>query len=267
MSGASVHASASGPKSTREATKLLGLTGSVGMGKSTVASMFRELGIAVMDADAVRASTEGNRARDETTTTRTVHELYAPNGAAVAVVREMFGDQVVDASGGVDRRALGEIVIGDAEKMAALERAVHPLVDRAREDFVASREGDVAIVFDIPLLYEKGYETTMDAVCVVSTGCEKTQRARVLGRDGMTPEKFEGILARQMPDAEKRARADYVIDTSLSLEETRARVEEVLRAVVERPRVVYKRSRDLTLVVDEHGALPLFDVHRARGWR
>lgn len=146
----------------------------------------------------------------------------------------MFGDQVVDASGGVDRRALGKIVIGDAEKMAALERAVHPLVDRAREDFVASREGDVAIVFDIPLLYEKGYETTMDAVCVVSTGCEKTQRARVLGRDGMTPEKFEGILARQMPDAEKRARADYVIDTSLSLEETRARVEEVLRAVVER---------------------------------
>jgi|TARA_B100001540_G_scaffold156919_1_gene138984 dephospho-CoA kinase len=159
-----------------------------------------------------------------------VYELYAPNGAAVRIVAELFGGDVIDASSGaVDRRKLGAVVIGDDAKMRALEEAVHPLVERAREEFVASRASDDVVLFDIPLLYEKGYEKTVDAVCVVSTGDEATQRERVMKRDGMTEEKFNGILARQMPDAEKRAKADYVIDTSCSLEETRARVEEILR--------------------------------------
>ena len=159
-----------------------------------------------------------------------VYELYAPNGAAVRIVAELFGEDVIDASSGaVDRRKLGAVVIGDGAKMRALEEAVHPLVERAREEFVASRASDDVVLFDIPLLYEKGYEKTVDAVCVVSTGDEVTQRERVMKRDGMTEEKFNGILARQMPDAEKRAKADYVIDTSCSLEETRARVEEILR--------------------------------------
>lgn len=197
---------------TNDSPKRLGLTGSIGMGKSTVSAMFRDLGVAVMDADAA------------------VYELYAPNGAAVRIVAELFGEDVIDASSGaVDRRKLGALVIGDDAKMRALEEAVHPLVERAREEFVASRASDDVVLFDIPLLYEKGYEKTVDAVCVVSTGDEATQRERVMKRDGMTEEKFNGILARQMPDAEKRAKADYVIDTSCSLEETRARVEEILR--------------------------------------
>ena len=161
-----------------------------------------------------------------------VYDLYAPGGAAVAVVAEMFGDGVLDAAtGAIDRAKLGAIVIGDDAKMRALESAVHPLVERAREAFVEAHANDDVVVFDIPLLYEKGYEASVDAVCVVSTGDEATQRARVLKRDGMTEEKFNGIAARQIPDAEKRAKADYVIDTSCSLAQTRTRVEEILSLV------------------------------------
>ena len=210
-----------------------------------MSAMFRDAGHAVMDADAVRIDARLSLARrrtyaraergdasgttDRDARTQTVHELYAPNGGAVAVVREMFGENVLTSEGGVDRGALGKIVVGDEAKMRALEAAVHPLVERAREAFVAKHADAVVLVFDIPLLYEKGYETSFDAVCVVSTGSEAKQRERVLRRSGMTPEKLDGILARQMPDAEKRARADYVIDTSCSLEETRARVSEILR--------------------------------------
>ena len=155
--------------------------------------------------------------------------MYAPNGAAVRIVAELFGEDVIDASSGaVDRRKLGAVVIGDDAKMRGARGGGAPTGGAAREEFVASRASDDVVLFDIPLLYEKGYEKTVDAVCVVSTGDEATQRERVMKRRGMT-RKINGILARQMPDAEKRAKADYVIDTSCSLEETRARVEEILR--------------------------------------
>ncbi len=176
-----------------------------------------------------RALTQPSRSSSRA---QVVYDLYAPDGAAVAVVAEMFGDGVLDAAtGAIDRAKLGAIVIGDDAKMRALESAVHPLVERAREAFVEAHANDDVVVFDIPLLYEKGYEASVDAVCVVSTGDEATQRARVLKRDGMTEEKFNGIAARQIPDAEKRAKADYVIDTSCSLAQTRARVEEILSLV------------------------------------
>jgi dephospho-CoA kinase len=118
--------------------------------------------------------------------------------------------------------------------MTALERAVHPLVDAERAKFIEANASADVIVFDIPLLYEKGYEGTVDAVVVVSTGNEELQRERVLKRVGMTREKLDGILARQVPDAEKRARADYVIDTSCSLDETRAAVEEMLATFIDK---------------------------------
>ena len=150
-----------------------------------------------------RALTQPSRSSSRA---QVVYDLYAPDGAAVAVVAEMFGDGVLDAAtGAIDRAKLGAIVIGDDAKMRALESAVHPLVERAREAFVEAHANDDVVVFDIPLLYEKGYEASVDAVCVVSTGDEATQRARVLKRDGMTEEKFNGIAARQIPDAEKRA--------------------------------------------------------------
>lgn len=184
------------------------------MGKSTVSDMFRAAGVAVMDADAV------------------VHEMYAPGGAAVESLRELFGEEVIDAStGSVNRRALGALALADAAKMAALEAVVHPLVERARENFVKAHAGDDVVVFDIPLLYETGAEKDLDVVCVASCGCEETQRARVMRRPGMTKEKLDGILARQMPDGEKRARADFVIDTGCSMEETRGQVEAVLKTL------------------------------------
>lgn len=194
--------------------KRVGLTGSIGMGKSTVSDMFRAAGVAVMDADAV------------------VHEMYASGGAAVEPLREIFGEEVIDATtGSVNRRALGALALADDAKMAALEAVVHPLVERAREDFVKVHAGDDVVVFDIPLLYEKGTEKDLDVVCVASCGCEETQRARVMKRPGMTREKLDGILARQMPDGEKRARADFVIDTGCSMEETRVQVEAVLKTL------------------------------------
>jgi len=186
---------------------ILGLTGSIGMGKSTVAQMFAELGVPVFDADAA------------------VHRLQGPQGRLLGAIEATFPGTT--GPGGVDRAALGARVFGDAEAMVRLEAIVHPVVAAEREAFLIEHAGQKLIVFDIPLLFEKGTQDRVDAVAVVSADFE-TQRRRVLARPGMTPEKFAAILERQVPDAEKRARADYVIDTGCPIEQTR----EAVRALV-----------------------------------
>jgi dephospho-CoA kinase len=182
----------------------LGLTGSIGMGKSTVAAMFSGLGIPVFNADAV------------------VHELQGPGGALVAAIEAEFPGST--NAGGVDRIALGARVFNDDAALARLEAIVFPAVAAARTAFLAAHADVPMVLFDIPLLFEKTGRGDLDHVVVVSAPAA-VQRTRVLERPGMTPAKFEAILARQMPDAEKRARADYVIDTGTPLVETRAQVE------------------------------------------
>lgn len=185
----------------------LGVTGSIGMGKSTVAAMFADEGVPVFDADAV------------------VHQLQGPGGALVAAIEAEFPDTT--SALGVDRTLLREAVLGDDAAMRRLEAIVHPAVAEARARFVAMNQGAPLLVFDIPLLFEAGGHAEMDKIAVVSASPE-VQRARVLARPGMTAERFEIILARQMPDAEKRARADFVIPTGGSLETTRAAVRDVI---------------------------------------
>lgn len=190
---------------------IVGLTGSIGMGKSTAAEMFRELGVPVNDADEV------------------VHELY--RGEAVAPVEAAFPG--VARNGAVDRAELSRQLLAHPERLGELERIVHPLV-RAREQAFLARHrvaGAPFVLLDIPLLYETKAETRVDRVVVVTCDPE-SQRERVLKRPGMTEEKFAMILARQVPDSEKRARADYVIDTSDSFDVTRQQV----RAIVDQLR-------------------------------
>ena len=189
---------------------ILGLTGSIGMGKSTVAEMFREMGVPVFDADAA------------------VHELQGPGGTLLCAIEAAFPGTA--GPEGVDRPALGSAVFGDKAALARLEAIVHPAVGRMREAFFKQNAGAPMVVFDIPLLFEKGREGDVDAVAVVSAPAAE-QRARVLARPGMTEEKFEAILALQVPDSEKRARADFVIDTGTSLGETRAAVAELIASV------------------------------------
>ncbi len=186
---------------------ILGLTGSIGMGKSAVAAMFRELGVPVFDADAA------------------VHELQGPGGALLPMIEAAFPGTT--GPQGVDRPKLGAAVFGDPEKLKQLERIVHPAVGAMRAGFLEENADAPLIVFDIPLLFEKGGFESVDAVAVVSAPAAM-QRRRVLSRPGMTEEKFEQILKLQAPDAEKRARADYVIDTGTSLAETRANVERLV---------------------------------------
>lgn len=175
-------------------TYLLGLTGSIGMGKSTTGRMFTELGHPLWDADAA------------------VHRLYAAGGVAVGPVSAAFPSALKD--GAIDRAALKPALAADPDGLKRLEAIVHPLVAADRAEFVAAarKNGARIVVLDIPLLFETGGETQMDGVAVVSTDAE-TQRVRVLARPGMTAETFDMILSRQMPDAEKRARADWVIPT------------------------------------------------------
>jgi dephospho-CoA kinase len=180
---------------------ILGLTGSIGMGKSTVSAMFREAGVPVFDADAA------------------VHELQGPGGALLPMIEDAFPGTT--GPQGVDRIKLGAAVFGDPAKLKRLEAIVHPAVGAMRAGFLEENAGQKLIVFDIPLLFEKGGFAMIDAVAVVSATPE-AQRARVLARPGMTEEKFAQIMAIQVPDAEKRARADYVIDTGCPLAETRA---------------------------------------------
>lgn len=193
---------------------VLALTGSIGMGKSATAAMFRAAGVPVWDADAA------------------VHEIYARGGKAVEPVRQRFPDAVVD--GAVDRERLSAEVVGNDAAIRDLEAIVHPLVGEHRAAFRAraDAEGAEIVVVDVPLLFETGGEKKVDAVVVVSARPEQ-QRERVLARPGMSAAKFEAILARQTPDAEKRARADHVIDTSLTLAETEAQVQALVAALRE----------------------------------
>ncbi|WP_373088183.1 dephospho-CoA kinase [Sneathiella sp.] len=187
----------------------IGLTGSIGMGKSTVASMFESLGIPVYDADAE------------------VHKLYAKGGAGVEHLRNTFPAAVVDDA--VDRKLLGELVVGNEAEIKRLEQIIHPLLADGRAAFFKAAEaaGHDIVVFDIPLIFETRGEDRVHKIVVVSAP-HHVQKARVLERPGMSDEKFEAILARQMPDAEKRERADYIIDTDIPMEETFAQVKAIV---------------------------------------
>ena len=185
----------------------LGLTGSIGMGKSTVARMFADEGIPLFDADAV------------------VHRLQGPEGALVAEIESRFPGTT--GPEGVDRGALAERVLGEREALQNLEALIHPAVAREREAFLASHADAPLVLLDIPLLFEKGGWDAVDKIAVVSAPPD-VQRARVLERPGMTAEKLERILSLQLPDAEKRARADFVIPTGGDFATTRAAVREII---------------------------------------
>ena len=189
---------------------ILGLTGSIGMGKSTTARLFAEEGVPVHDADAA------------------VHALY--EGEAAPLVEAAFPGTTRD--GKVDRARLGQAVVGKPDAMKRLETIVHPLVAQARDRFLAKARaaGAPVVVLDIPLLFETGGEKLVDAVVVVSAASE-IQRQRVMERPGMTAEKFEALLAKQTPDAEKRRRADYIVDSGQGIEPARDQVREILKKI------------------------------------
>jgi dephospho-CoA kinase len=193
----------------------LGLTGSIGMGKSTTAQMFRDAGIPVYDADAA------------------VHQLYEPSGAAVAPVVEAFGETILSPEGGIDRARLSALVINDPQALNQLNGLVHPLVAKAQIAFdtQAKQSGAPLAVFDVPLLFEGGSDRLMDVVAVV-TAPQAVQLSRVLSRQDMNENKLEAILKRQMPDAEKQRRAHFVIETGFGLAYARAQVQALIAAVL-----------------------------------
>jgi dephospho-CoA kinase len=193
---------------------ILGLTGSIAMGKSTTAKLFAEAGVPVYDADA------------------TVHMLY--EGEAVPAIEAAFPGTTAD--GKVDRNKLSARVVYDPAAIRQLERIVHPMLGASRQKFLddAERSGAPVAVVDVPLLFETGGEKRVDAVVVVTTTPE-IQRQRILARDNMTSEKLDAILARQLPDAEKRRRADFVVDTSHGLDPVRARIRDILTEAVKMP--------------------------------
>ncbi|MEA3049884.1 MAG: dephospho-CoA kinase [Sphingomonadales bacterium] len=192
----------------------LGLTGSIGMGKSTVARLFAEEGVPVFDADAA------------------VHRLQGPEGVLVAEIERQFPGTT--GREGVRRGALAERVLAEPEALRMLESLVHPAVGREREAFLAAHADAPVVVLDIPLLFEARGWSGVDKIAVVSAPAD-VQRERVLARPGMSEEKFERILARQMPDAEKRARADFVISTAGPIEKTRQAVRRILACLAPRP--------------------------------
>jgi dephospho-CoA kinase len=194
---------------------ILGLTGSIGMGKSTTAKLFAEAGVPVYDADA------------------TVHMIY--EGEATPAIEAAFPGTTVD--GKVDRAKLSAQVVHDAAAMKRLEQIVHPMLHAYHRKFLedAERAGAPVAVVDVPLLFETGGEKRVDAVVVVTTSPE-VQRQRILARDDMTGEKLEAILARQLPDAEKRKRADFIVDTSHGLDPVRARIRDILSEAGKMPR-------------------------------
>jgi dephospho-CoA kinase len=194
---------------------VLGLTGSIGMGKSTTAKLFAEAGVPVYDADAA------------------VHRLY--EGEAVAAIEAAFPGTTVD--GKVDRNKLSAQVVHDPAAIKRLEGIVHPMLGASRQKFLgdAERSGAPVAVIDVPLLFETGGDKRVDAVVVVTTTPE-IQRERVLARDNMSAERFDAILARQLPDVEKRQRADFVVDTSHGLDPVRARIRDILEEAAKMPR-------------------------------
>jgi dephospho-CoA kinase len=194
---------------------ILGLTGSIGMGKSTTAKLFAEAGVPVYDADA------------------TVHMIY--EGEATPAIEAAFPNTTAD--GKVDRARLSAQVVHDAAAMKRLEQIVHPMLRAYHQKFLddAERSGAPVAVVDVPLLFETGGEKRVDAVVVVTTSPE-VQRQRILARDNMTGEKLEAILARQLPDAEKRKRADFIVDTSHGLDPVRARIRDILSEAGKMPR-------------------------------
>ncbi|MCC8954781.1 dephospho-CoA kinase [Bradyrhizobium sp. Pear77] len=193
---------------------ILGLTGSIGMGKSTTAKLFMEAGVPVYDADAA------------------VHQLY--EGEAAPAIEAAFPGTT--ANGKVDRAKLSARVVHDPAAMRQLEQIVHPMLGASRQKFFADAEAARApiVVVDVPLLYETGGEKRVDAVVVVTTSPE-LQRERVLARGTMDPAKLDAIIAKQMPDAEKRKRADFIVDTSHGLDPVRARIRDILAEVVKMP--------------------------------
>jgi dephospho-CoA kinase len=194
---------------------VLGLTGSIGMGKSTTAKLFAEAGVPVYDADA------------------TVHKIY--QGEAASAIEAAFPGTTRD--GKVDRTLLSAQVVQDPDAMKRLEQVVHPMLGAYHRKFLfdAEQSGAPVAVVDVPLLYETGGEKQVDAVVVVTTTPE-IQRGRILARNGMTNEKLHAILARQLPDAEKRKRADFVVDTSHGLDPVRARIRDILERAAKMPR-------------------------------
>jgi dephospho-CoA kinase len=194
---------------------LLGLTGSIGMGKSTTAKLFAEAGVPVYDADA------------------TVHRVY--EGEAAPAMEAAFPGST--RNGKVDRQKLSAMVVNNPEAMTRLEKIVHPMLRSHQQKFLsdAEKSGAQVAVLDIPLLFETGGENRVDAVVVVTTTPD-IQRARILERENMTPDKLEAILARQLPDAEKRKRADFIVDTGHGLEPVRERIREILAEAVKMPR-------------------------------
>lgn len=199
---------------------LIGLTGSIGMGKSLTASLFQKEGVPVYDADAA------------------VHSLYEKDGAAVAPIGALVPEAIID--GAVDRAILGQHVLKDGEKLKALEAIVHPLAGEAQMEFLLRNEkaGTKVVVLDIPLLLEGNGERFVDSVVVVSTLYD-LQRARVLARPGMSEERFADILAKQVPDAEKRKRAEFIVDSSISVEDAHAQVRVILETIEGREGVAY----------------------------
>jgi dephospho-CoA kinase len=193
---------------------ILGLTGSIGMGKSTTAKLFAEAGVPVYDADA------------------TVHKIY--EGEAVPAIEAAFPGTT--AEGRVDRNRLSAQVVHDPAAIRKLEQIVHPMLGASRQKFLhdAEQSGAPVVVVDVPLLYETGGEQRVDAVVVVTTTPE-IQRQRILARDNMTSEKLDAMLARQLPDAEKRKRADFVVDTSHGLDPVRVRIRDILNEAVKMP--------------------------------
>ena len=211
---------------------LIGLTGSIGMGKTQTAALFEEEGVPRYDADAA------------------VHGLYEVGGAAVGPIGEMFPEAVSD--GAVDRAALGRIVLKDGAKLAALEKMVHPLAGATQVDFLNAQmaAGATHVLLDIPLLFETGGHEFVDCVVVVSAPPD-IQRARVLERPGMTEEKFIDILDKQVPDSDKRAAADFIVDSSVSVADAHRQVKEILAAVRDRKGTVLQTRLDRAQVRDK----------------
>jgi dephospho-CoA kinase len=198
---------------------IAGLTGSIGMGKSTASNMLREMGVPIHDSDA------------------TVHELMGKNGKAVPAIAALCPDALVDNA--IDRKILGKFLFADPVLKQAVEDVLFPMVKQSALDFAAARkaEGHALVVFDVPLLFEAGWDKTVDNVICVSAPPE-VQKARVMARPGMTEERFNAVMAAQMPDADKRAKSDYVINTGIGLDDTR----EQLRKLVDTLRPSSRRN-------------------------